>query len=31
MDIQKSLNELNEKVAQMEQGKANKSSGETDT
>ncbi|HBY87399.1 MAG TPA: hypothetical protein DEO86_16150 [Colwellia sp.] len=31
MDIQKSLNELNEKVAQMEQGKINKSSGETDT
>jgi len=31
MDIQKSLNELNAKVAQMEQGKKNKSSGETNT
>jgi len=31
MEIQKSLNELNDKVAQMEQSKTNKSSGETDT
>ena len=31
MEIQKSLNELNDKVAQMEQSKKNKSSGETDT
>ena len=31
MDIQKSLNELNDKIAQMEQGKINKSSNETDT
>ncbi|MFT5294800.1 MAG: hypothetical protein ACI9YH_000810 [Colwellia sp.] len=28
MEIQKSLNELNDKVAQMEQGKSNKSLGE---
>ena len=31
MEIQKSLNELNDKVAQMEQSRTNKSSGETDT
>ncbi|MBA6231052.1 MULTISPECIES: hypothetical protein [unclassified Colwellia] len=31
MDIQKSLNELNDKIAQMEQGKINKNSDETDT
>jgi len=31
MDIQKSLNELNDKVAQMEQGKTRKSSGKIDT
>lgn len=31
MDIQKTLNELNDKVAQMEQSRTNKSSIETDT
>jgi hypothetical protein len=31
MDIQKSLNELNAKVAQMEQGQSHKSLGEKDT
>jgi hypothetical protein len=31
MDIQKSLNELNDKIAQIEQGKINKNSDETDT
>ena len=31
MDIQKSLNELNDKIAQIEQGKINKNSDEKDT
>ena len=31
MDIQRSLNELNDKVAKMEQGKTTKSSDATDT
>jgi hypothetical protein len=31
MDIQRSINELNAKVAQMEQGKSHKNLGEKDT